>query len=526
VSIGNRFGQNGSPATRLPIRRDAAMACSDLHMSGSHASSEVYMFSFGGSLVGLRAEIQRQTGSSQVDQPLGGSKASFEIMTALKRLCDATNMGTTAAKATKPGVGLDKGIGAIQETRDAARVVSRLEISKCQDADKWFQTRHIQQAMLSDLVDSQPPATKDLAALYYIDRDGDSIKVAYAGVALNECTSLQQRESSREVQESAFQWNGRPMVSSSTLSCTFEHLNKKGMCNVKVGTRIQDDHAPTPSKRKRKLQSLTGFSAGKAKSAYSDGRNEEEILGLVAGTSNLDRKFPPRWSSLADAISEMIEGKGGDNISTGVAKPRTVGSCTVEAEGAMILGEIFGRSGKTKVNVTGHSILLSSCSAIAKKCMQKKTLSLGDSSATGLDSISIEAVPTDACNGDGSTKLRYDTTPSRLELDDSSSSTLPLLRLCIVDLLAKRVSAPGEASIPLGEMEAVTLLDSYHKAIKNPRTKKMAMYLVMKTDELLAKMKRQEGRSTENDGADGEPVYVESVLLLYNQLRAIPLPLG
>ena len=53
----------------------------------------------------------------------------------------------------------------------------------------------------------------------------------------------------------------------------------------------------------------------------------------------------------------------------------------------------------------------------------------------------------------------------------------------------------------------------------------MAIYLVMKADELLSKMKERPGKSNEDCGGD-ESVDVESVYLLYNQLRAIPLPLG
>lgn len=298
--------------------------------------------------------------------------------------------------------------------------------------------------------------------------------------------------------------------------------------NVRVGTRVQDD-APSFSNKKRKLQSLTGFSAGRAKSAEysSDVRNEDEILGLVAANSNPDTGCPTRWSIYGDAVSEMLEDKEHDNLS--ISKPCTAGSSLVEAEGAMIQSEMLRRSednGKTQKHVTDQSILLSSCSAIAKKVAEKKTFDLENGNASGgLGSVSIKAVPSVGSNDD-STRIRYGITSSRLESDGSTHPSLPLLRSCIVDLLAKRVSAPGEASIPLGEMEAATLLDSYHKAIKNPRTKKMAMYLVMKADELLSKMKRQPARSTEDCGDDDESVDAESVYLLYNQLRAIPLPLG
>ena len=531
--------QNRSPATRLPIRRDAAVACSDLNagISGKEisTSSGVYIITFSGSLVGLRAEIQGQTRSSQVDQSQDGIKASDGIMTALKRLCDATNMDTTtAAKGTKSGIGKDGALGAIQETRDAGRVVSQQKSSRPQgkggatNTDKWFQTRHLQKPMLSDLVGSQPSSTEDLPPLYYVDHDGDSIKVAYAGVTLNECTSLQQGKSFGDIHQFANQWNSRPMTCSSTLSCTFEHSTKMGVIsNVRVGTRVQDD-APSLSNKKRKLQSLTDFLAGRAKSAYSsDIGNEDEILGLVAANSNPDTGFPKRWSIYGDAVSEMLEDK--EHVKPSISKPCTVGSSLVEAEGAMIQSEMLGRSednGETKKHVTDQSILLSSCSAIAKKIAEKKKVDLQNGNASGgLGSVSIEAVPSVGSNDD-STRIRYGITSSRLESDGSTHSSLPLLRSCIIDLLAERVSAPGEASIPLGEMEAATLLDSYHKAIKNPRTKKMAMYLVMKADELLSKMKRQSDKSTEDCGGDDESVDAESVYLLYNQLRAIPLPLG
>ena len=527
--------QNRSPATRLPIRRDAAFACSDLnagiHVSGKDISSGLYVIIFGGSLVGLRAEIQGQTSSSQVDQPQEGIKASDGIMMALKRLCDATNMDTITVKPTKSNVEKDGAISAIQETRDAGRVISQQKSTKSQgiggakNTDKWFETRHVQQPMLSDLVGSQPSPTEDLPPLYFVDVDGDSIKVAYAGVTLNECTSFQYGNALHY----ANQWNSRPMTYSSTISCTFEHSTERGsMSNVRVGTRVQDD-APSLhiSNKKRKLQSLTGFSAGRAKSAFSsDFRNEDEILGLIAANSNPDTDFPTRWSIYGHAMSKMLEDKEDDNIS----KPCTVGPSMVQSEGALIQSEMLGRSednpnGKTKKHVTDQSILLSSCSAIAKRITEKKTFDLENGNASGgLESVSIEAVPSGASNDD-STRIRYGTTSSRLESDGSAHSSLPLLRSCIVDLLAKRVSAPGEASIPLGEMEAATLLDSYHKAINNPRTKKMAMYLVMKADELLSKMKQQPGKSNEDCGGD-ESVDVESVYLLYNQLRAIPLSLG
>ena len=79
--------------------------------------------------------------------------------------------------------------------------------------------------------------------------------------------------------------------------------------NVRISTRVQDD-APSLSNKKRKLQSLTGFSAGRAKSAYSsDIGNEDEILGLVAANSNLDTGIPKRWSIYDDAVSEMLEDK-------------------------------------------------------------------------------------------------------------------------------------------------------------------------------------------------------------------------
>ena len=528
--------QNRSPVTRLPIRRDAAVACSDLNagIRGSEISKGVYIITFAGSLVGLQAKIQGRTSSSHVDQPREGSKASGGIMMALKRLCDATNVGTTTAKPAKAGVEMDGTLGAIQETRDAGRVVSQQNASKCQgkvgatNTDKWFHTCHVQQPMLSDLVGSQPSPIEDLPPLYYVDHDGDSIKVAYAGVTLNECTSLQDGKYSGDVHQSATQWNSRPMTCSSTLSCTFEHSTEKNsVSNMKISARIQDDgDALSLSNKKRKLQSLTDFPAGRAKSAYSDFNHEDEILGLVAASSNPKKAFLMRSIIFGDAISQMLEDRERDNLS--MTKPRIVGSSLVEAEGAMIQDEILGRygdDGKTKKHVTGQSILLSSCSAIAKKIAEKKTVDLEDGNANGgLESVSIEAVPSGASNDD-STWIRYGTTSSRLESDGFTHSSLPLLRSCIVDLLARRVSAPGEASIPLGEMEAVTLLDSYHKAIKNPRTKKMAMYLVMKADELLSKMKREQERSTEGCD-DDEPVDVESVYLLYNQLRAIPLPLG
>ena len=146
-----------------------------------------------------------------------------------------------------------------------------------------------------------------------------------------------------------------------------------------------------------------------------------------------------------------------------------------------------------------------------------------DGGAAGeLESISLEAVPSATDNDQGSTKIRYGVTPSSSESEDPRS-ILSLLRSCIVGMLAKRLAAPGEASIPVGEIEAATLLEAYRKAIKNPRTKKMAMYLVTKADEFLAKMKQ---KGTIEDDNDDEAFDVESVFLLYNQLRAIPLPLG
>ena len=526
--------QNKSPATRLPIRRDAAIACSDLNvsMSGNETSSGIYVITFGGFLVGLRAEIQRQTGF-QADQPQVESKAPDGIMTALKRLCGASNMDTAIAKQSKSVSEKDGGISAIQETRDAGRMVSRKNASKylnTKSTDKWLQTCHLQQPMLSDLVASQPSKTKDLPPLYYADHKGVSTKVVYAGVVLNECTSLQRGKSPREVHQSANQWNSRPMISSSTLSCTFEHSTEEGAISIGMaGARIQDDEAPTQSKKKRKLQYLTGFPAGRAKSAYSDAKNEDDILGLVAANSNPDIALSAHRSALGDAMCEIFEAGEQNNPST--YQSCVVRSSFVEAEGAMIQSEMLGRyddNGKAKEQATDQSILLSSCSTIAKKITEKRTLNLkdGNSASGGLESIFIDTVPSAASNDDGSKRVRYGTTSSRLEPDGSNHSNLPLLRSCIVGLLAKRVSAPGEASIPLGEMEAATLLDSYHKAIKNPRTKKMAMYLVMKADELLSKMKQRESCTCTEDCAGDESVDVESVYLLYNQLRAIPLPLG
>ena len=304
--------QKRSPATRLPIRRDAALVLADPFKSDSETSNGVYMLTFGGALVGLRAETEHQVASGK---PLEGSKASGTIMTALKRLCDATNIDITTAKSSKFGIGHDNAIDAIRETRDAGRLVSQQNVSKRQSSDgdintdKWFHSCHVQQPMLSDVVGSQPPATKDLAALYYVDRDGESIKVAYSGAALNECTPLQDGKSPQEVKQIANQWNRRPLMTSSTICCTFEHSTEKDTGSKgQIGTRTQDNNGPNPSNSKRKLQALVG-SAGActAKSAYSEARQKDEILGLVTG--KLDGADAPaaRWSALGDAVCGLVE---------------------------------------------------------------------------------------------------------------------------------------------------------------------------------------------------------------------------
>ena len=519
--------QKRSPATRLPIRRDAALVLADPFKSDSETSNGVYMLTFGGALVGLRAETEHQVASGK---PLEGSKASGTIMTALKRLCDATNIDITTAKSSKFGIGHDNAIDAIRETRDAGRLVSQQNVSKRQSSDgdintdKWFHSCHVQQPMLSDVVGSQPPATKDLAALYYVDRDGESIKVAYSGAALNECTPLQDGKSPQEVKQIANQWNRRPLMTSSTICCTFEHSTEKDTGSKgQIGTRTQDNNGPNPSNSKRKLQALVG-SAGActAKSAYSEARQKDEILGLVTG--KLDVTAPAaRWSALGDAVCGLVEDIEQDRSSN--KRARVVSAYLEDVESAMIQNKMRGQShgnGKTKQNVSSQSILLSSCSAIAKKIAPKKSLALDGGAGGELESISLEAVPSTTDNDQGSTKIRYGVTPSSSESEDPRS-ILSLLRSCIVSMLAKRLAAPGEASISMGEIEAATLLDVYRKAIKNPRTKKMAMYLVTKADEFFAKMKQKE---TEEDGNDDEVVDVESIFLLYNQLRAIPLPLG
>jgi hypothetical protein len=490
------------------------------------------MLTFGGALVGLRAETEHQVASSQMDRPLEGSKASGKITTALKRLCDATNIDITTAKSSKFGIKHDNAIDAIRESRDAGRLVSQQNASKWQisdgdiNTDKWFQTRHVQQPMLSDVAGSQPSATKDLAALYYVDRDGESIKVAYSGAALNECTPLQDGKSPQEVKQIANQWNRRPLMTSSTICCTFEHSTEKDTgSKVLIGTRTQDNNGPNPSNTKRKLQALVGSpGACTAKSAYSDARRKDEILGLVTG--KLDGTDAPaaRWSALGDAVCGIVEEIEQDRSSN--KRARVVSAYLEDVESAMIHNKMCGQSsgnGKTKQDVSSQSILLSSCSAIAKKIAQKKSLALDGGAAGELESISLESVPSATDNDQGSTKIRYGVTPSSSESEDPRS-ILSLLRSCIVGMLAKRLAAPGEASIPVGEIEAATLLDAYRKAIKNPRTKKMAIYLVTKADEFFAKMKQKE--TEEEDGNDDEAVDVESVFLLYNQLRAIPLPLG
>lgn len=519
--------QKRSPATRLPIRRDAAVVLADPFKSDSETSNGVYMLTFGGALVGLRAETEHQVASS-----LEGSKVTGKITTALKRLCDATNIDTTTTKSSKFGIGHGNATGAIRETRDAGRLVSQQNASKWQSSDRdintdqWFQTRHVQQPMLSDVVGSQPSATKDLAALYYADRDGESIKVAYSGAALNECTPIQDGKSPQEVKQIANQWNRRPLMTSSTICCTFKHSTEKETgSKVQIGTRTQDNNGPSPSNTKRKLHALVGSpGACAAKSAYSDARhNDDEILGLVTGILDGTDAPAARWSVLGDAVCGIVEEIEQDRSSN--KRARVVSANLEDVESAMIQNKMCGQTddrGKTKQNVSGQSILLSSCSTIAKKIAQKKSLALDGGAAGELESVSLEVVPLATDNDQGSTKIRYGVTPSSSESEDPRS-ILSLLRSCIVGMLAKRLAAPGEASIPVGEIEAATLLEAYRKAIKNPRTKKMAMYLATKADEFFAKMKQKE---TEEDGNDDEAFDVESVFLLYNQLRAIPLPLG
>mmetsp|Transcript_26483 Transcript_26483/g.57387 ORF Transcript_26483/g.57387 Transcript_26483/m.57387 type:complete len:999 (-) Transcript_26483:48-3044(-) len=528
-------------ARRLAIRKDVASA-STLCVPNNNTNNVdgIYLFTFKGSLLGLHV-VEENTILRAAAK--GKSSASDCAVVSLKRLCEAS-LDTRVGPLRKVGTN-ENVVNAMTETRNAERIMSlnpeNSSLGNDSGADSaqvkrnWFRTSHFHQSMLADAIASQKGLGKDLAPLFF-EENGDRAKrtkVTYSGATRNHCSYLDNSGDHGYMQEASL-WNRRAFFVNASLTITFEQSIDAGILMMHHGERISNG-------RKRKIvPSLMPVGlAGSARSMqncigkrkqFSNG--ERDVFGLVA-PAKID--LPARWSTLDDVVSGMLEN---DSPTSRETVGRNVGGVYLaNTERSMIKGDSAVRTGKNacSTRMANQSIFLSTDSAIAKRLSREGSnsdgITLTGKRMYGIDSVSL-AVEAQQSN-DSCRNLRYSVETSNAGTKEyvfSVCSTLPLLRSCIVGMLARRLEAPGhQASFPdLSELEAANLLDSYHQAVKNPRTKKMARYLATKAGECLAALKSDGEDDANNNGKGSSLLLVDTaaVMTLYNQLRAIPLPLG
>ena len=525
-------------ARRLPIRKDVASASTLCVPNNTNNVDGMYIFTFKGSLLGFHVEEENKIQRAAAN---GKSFASDSAIVALKRLCEAS-LDTRVDPLREAGTN-ENVVNAMIETRNAERIISLNSESSSLGNDSgansarvksnWFRTSHVHQSMLADVIDSQQGMGKDLALLYFEENGdrGKRTKVTYAGATRNHCSSLDNFGDHGYIQGASL-WNRRAFLVNASLASTFEQSIDAGILMVHHGERISNG-------RKRKfIPSL--MPVGLAESAqfmqhcigkrrqFSNG--EHEVFGLVA-SAKID--LPARWSTLDDVVSGMLENDSPTSCDT--VGRNAGGAYFANTERSLIKGDSAVRTGNnagSKLWMANQSIFLSSHSAIAKSLSREGSTSDGVTLARkrmyGLDSVSLAAEAQQS--NDSWRNLRYSIETSNAGTKEYVCSTLPLLRSCIVGMLAKRLEAPGhQTSFPdLSELEAANLLDSYHQAVKNPRTKKMVRYLATKVGECLAALKSDGDDDANNNGKGSSLLLADAtaVMTLYNQVRAIPLPLG